>query len=319
MNKKVLVLAAIATAVLGMTAHADEKPKVAFITQSLENDSQAFAWKTFQAHADEYGFEVSVFEKDYDSQNGVAAIEQCIAQGYTAIAINPTDATALVPSIQEAMAEGVIVSLYSTELPDDMATTENRTFMCGSNDFLGGQIAAETLMEQFPDGVKVVEVGGQSGHAAQLLRHDGFFSTIDEDKVEVLDSKDCDEWSTDDAQAIMEDFIILYGDEIEAVFCHWDNGATGCINALADAGIEGVYVIGVDGNQTGYQQVKDGTQGLCVGQNFDKMTTDTLDAITAFINGEEDSFEWDTDQRNKWTAMDVVTAETIDDFPWPEW
>ena len=80
-----------------------------------------------------------------------------------------------------------------------------------------------------------------------------------------------------------------------------------------------MYVIGVDGNQTGYQQVKDGTQGLCVGQNFDKMTTDTFDAITAFLNGEEESFEWDTDQNNKWTAMDVVTAETIDDFPWPEW
>ena len=51
MNKKVLVLAAVATAAIGMTAHAEEKPKVAFITQSLENDSQAFAWKTMQAHA----------------------------------------------------------------------------------------------------------------------------------------------------------------------------------------------------------------------------------------------------------------------------
>ena len=318
MNRKLVVFAAVATAALGMVAHAEEKPKVAFITQSLENDSQAFAWKTMQAHADEYGFDVQVFEEDYDSQNGVAAIEQCIAQGYTAIAINPTDASALVPSMKEAMAEGVIVSLYSTELPDELANTDSRTFMCGSNDVLGGQIAAETLMAQFPDGVKVVEVGGQSGHAAQLLRHDGFFNTID-DSVEVLDSKDCAEWSTDDAQAIMEDFITLYGDEIEAVFCHWDNGATGVINALQDAGIEGVYVIGVDGNQTGYQQVKDGTQGLCVGQNFDKMTTDTFDCITAFLNGEEDSVEWDTDQRNLWTDMDVVTVETIDDFPWPEW
>ena len=318
MNKKVLVVAAVATAVLGMTAHADEKPKFAFITQSLENDSQAYAWKTMQAHADEYGFEVQVFEEDYDSQNGVAAIEQCIAQGYTAIACNPTDPTALVPAFKEAKEAGVIVSLYSSELPEGTNTIENRDFMCGTDDYLFGQIAADTLMEQFPDGVKVVEVGGQSGHAAQIGRHDGFFDEID-DSVEVLDSQDCAEWSTDDAQAIMEDFITKYGDDIQAVYCHWDNGATGCINALTDAGMEGIYVIGVDGNQTGYQQVKDGTQGLCVGQNFDKMTTDTFDCITAFLNGEEDSIEWDTDQRNLWTDMDVVTAETIDDFPWPEW
>lgn len=302
MKKRVLVLTAIAVAALGMLAHAEEKPKVAFITQSLENDSQAFAWSTMQAHAEEYGFEVALFEEEYDAQNGVAAIDQCIAQGYTAIAINPTDATALMPAMKEAMDEGIIVSLYSTELPEEFATTENRTFMCGSNDILGGQIAAQTLMEAFPDGVKVVEVGGQSGHAAQINRHDGFFGEIEGSNVEVLDSKDCDEWSTDDAQAIMEDFITLYGDEIEAVFCHWDNGATGVINALNDAGMEGVYVIGVDGNQTGYSQVKDGTQALCVGQNFDKMTTDTFDCITAFLNGEEDSVEWDTDQRNVWTG-----------------
>ena len=83
--------------------------------------------------------------------------------------------------------------------------------------------------------------------------------------------------------------------------------------------MEGIYVIGVDGNQTGYQQVKDGTQGLCLGQSFDQMTIDTFDAITAFLNGEEDSYDWDTENRNKWTAPDIVTAETLDDFPWPEW
>ena len=54
---------------------AEEKPKVAFITQSLTNASQAYAWTQFQKYADEYGFEVSVFEEDYDPQKGAAAID----------------------------------------------------------------------------------------------------------------------------------------------------------------------------------------------------------------------------------------------------
>ena len=38
--------------------------KVAFITQSLANPSQAYAWKLIQQYAADYGFEVTVF--DYD-------------------------------------------------------------------------------------------------------------------------------------------------------------------------------------------------------------------------------------------------------------
>lgn len=47
--------------------------------------------------------------------------------------------------------------------------------------------------------------------------------------------------------AIMEDFIVKYGDKIDAVFCHWDNGATGVINALENANMDGVYIVAVDG------------------------------------------------------------------------
>ena len=54
-----------------------DKIKVGFVTQSLTNASQAYAWTQFQKYAPEYGFEVTLFDEDYDSQNGVAAISTC--------------------------------------------------------------------------------------------------------------------------------------------------------------------------------------------------------------------------------------------------
>ena len=78
------------------------KIKVGFVTQSLTNASQAYAWTQFQKYAPEYGFEVTLFDENYDSQNGVAAISTCIAEGYTAICLNPTDPAALVPALKEA-------------------------------------------------------------------------------------------------------------------------------------------------------------------------------------------------------------------------
>lgn len=137
-------------------------------------------------------------------------------------------------------------------------------------------------------------------------------SAID-DSVTVLDSKDVAQWATEDAMAIMEDFISLYGDEIQAVFCHWDTGATGVIQALKNAGIEGVYVIGIDGCSVGYDQVREGTQALCIGQSFSQMTQDAFTCITKLMNGE--TLESDV----VWTEPDIVNAETIDNFPYPEW
>ena len=299
-------------ALAGVAAMAqEEEVKVAFITQALSNASQAYAWTQFQKYADDYGFTVTVFDEKYDAQNGVAAIGTCIAQGYTAICINPTDPSAIIPSLMEAQQAGVIVGLYSSELPDGY--TDYRDFMCGTDDVQCGQVAAQTLMEAFPEGCNVVEVGGQSGHSAQIKRHDGFVATIEGSNINMLDSRDCEAWASEDAMAIMEDFIVSYGDQIDAVYCHWDVGATGVIEALKNAGMEGVYVIGVDGCSVGYDQVKEGTQALCIGQSFSQMTQDAFDCITKLMNGEE--LENDV----VWTALDVVTAQTVDDYPYPEW
>lgn len=312
MKKLVALLLAVLMALAGVAAMAEEEEvKVAFITQALSNASQAYAWTQFQKYADDYGFTVTVFDEKYDAQNGVAAIGTCIAQGYTAICINPTDPSAIIPSLMEAQQAGVIVGLYSSELPDGY--TDYRDFMCGTDDVQCGQVAAQTLMEAFPEGCNVVEVGGQSGHSAQIKRHDGFVATIEGSNINMLDSRDCEAWASEDAMAIMEDFIVSYGDQIDAVYCHWDVGATGVIEALKNAGMEGVYVIGVDGCSVGYDQVKEGTQALCIGQSFSQMTQDAFDCITKLMNGEE--LENDV----VWTALDVVTAETVDDYPYPEW
>ena len=238
-----------------------------------------------------------------------------ISQGYTAICMNPTDPSALIPAIQEAKEAGIIIGLYSSELPEGFATTEYRDFMCGTNDVLFGEIAAQTLMEAFPDGCNVVEVGGQSGHAAQINRHDGFFNTID-DSINVLDAQDCQEWASEDAMAIMEDFITKHGSDIQAVYCHWDVGLTGCIEAMkasSDIDVANVYTIGVDGCAIGFDQVKEGTQSLCIGQSFTQMTIDAFDCITKIMNGE--TLETDV----VWTEPQIITADTINDYPYPEW
>ena len=86
-----LLLVLVMTLAFMATATAEGEVKVAFITQSLANASQAYAWTQFQKWAPDYGFTVQVFDEDYNAENGDRAIHQAIADGYDAICINPTD------------------------------------------------------------------------------------------------------------------------------------------------------------------------------------------------------------------------------------
>ncbi len=291
-------------------APAEGATKVAFVVQDMSNESQSYSCRIMEKMAPEFGFEFSYYDQAGDAQKCVEAISTCIAQGVDAIIINPSGPKAVVPALMEAKDAGIIVGLFSSDLAPE--SQQYRDFFCGTNDTMAGEQAAKALIDAFPDGCNVVEVGGQSGHDAQVKRTDGFKAGIEGSKVNLLASQNCDAWATEDCMAIMEDFIVKYGEQINAVFCHWDNGATGVINALKNAGIEGVYVVAVDGCSAGYDQVKAGTQAVCIGQSFSNMVAKSLECVKAIKAGE--SFEV-----INWIPLDTVTIENVDTLPYPEW
>lgn len=284
--------------------------KIGWIVQDMANESQSYACRIAEEKAAELGLNFTSYDQAGDAQKATDAISTCIAQGVDAIIINPADPQAVVPALMEAKEAGIVVGLFSSDLAEE--SQQFRDFFCGTNDTMAGEQAAEAIINQFPDGCNVVEIGGQSGHDAQVKRSDGFKAGLEGSNITVLDSKNCDAWATEDSMAIMEDFIVKYGEEIDAVFCHWDNGATGVINALENANTEGVYIVAVDGCSAGYDQVKAGTQAVCISQSFSNMVAQSLACAQAAVNGE--SFE-----EINWIPLDTVTAENVDSLPYPEW
>ena len=284
--------------------------RAAFVTQAMSNESQAFSWREFQRLAPEYGFEMRVFAGENEPQVEVAGIDQAIAEGYDAIFINPSSIESIIPAITRAKQAGIIVGMFSSLLPEQYWHLMD--FFCGSDDFLGGEQAGEFVSRQFPQGANFVEVGGQAGHDAQIKRRDGFRAGI-ASNIRILDSQNAPTgWNTHEALAIMEDFIVRYGNQINGVWCHWDNGASGVIQALQNAGRTDVFVIGVDGNRTGYAQVRAGTQALSVGQSFTNMAEASLRNARTMLQG-------GSVEKINWIPLDMVTRDTINNFVEPDW
>jgi len=283
--------------------------RAAFVSQALSNPSQKFSWDEFQRLAPDYGFEMHVFAGESESAVEVAGIEQAIAEGYDAIFINPSSIEAIIPALRQAKDAGLIVGMFSLELPQEYQYL--RDFFCGSDDYFGGILAGQFVSDQFPDGANFVEVGGQDGHPVQVMRSEGFRAGIASNIIE-LDARNCpNSWSGIEALAIMEDFIVKYGKKIDIVWCHWDNGASAVIEAVQAAGYKPgsgpgeIFIIGVDGNSTGYQQVKDGIQALSIGKDWTNMARKSLENARIMLEGGT------VDAHND-IPMDMVTLEALD-------
>jgi len=285
---RVLAIGLVLLALLAFGAGAQAKMvKAAFIISNAANESQAFSAKQFLKFGAQYGFDMYTYDAKGDSQAESQIVTNCIAQKFKVIFLNPNDISAIVPSIIKAKAAGIVVGMFSSDLAPE--NQKYRDFFAGVNDTMAGQQAGQAFIKAFPQGAKIVEIGGQAGHDAQIKRHDGFNGDkgIKGSKIQVLDYKACQQWATDMAQAIMEDDITQFGDQIQGVFVHWDNGATGVIEAAKAAGLKNLFIVGVDGNRAGYYQVQSGAQAVSIAQDFVLMTNTDLKLAQQVVAGKK--------------------------------
>ena len=292
------------------TTDGEALPKVAFIPGDMANESQAFSAKMFEKHAAEYGLEVVILDGKADANVQAQAVTNAAAQGIVAIYVNPNDINAIIPSLMAAKEAGVIVGMFSSDVPEGYEDV--RDFFVGVDDNMAGEAAAQAFLNAFPDGANIIEIGGQAGHDAQIKRHDGFNSALEGTNINVMDYKACEQWQTAMALAIAEDMIVKYGDEIDGVFCHWDNGATGVIEAFNAAGLEGKFIVGVDGNRAGFEQVRSGDQAASIAQNFETFAMKAMELTRDILDGK-------TIEPVNFIPLDIVTLDNIDTFTTPEW
>src|SRR4029077_1256076 len=219
-----------------------------------------------------------------------------------------------VPATKAAIEKGVVVCL-SMGPPADNAQ-DGSTCSVRVDDLLGGQTAATAIQNAFPNGATGVEIGGQAGHVAANNRHQGFSDAIKGKNLTVLEYKNPQAWDTAQAQAIAEDMITKYGDKIQFIFCHWDNGATGVINALKNVKepwAQKVMIVAVDGNKTGFDQVKSWPNYISIAQNAETITSKVMEESMLFIKKDPAAL------KKNIIPFDIISKETIDKFSVPEW
>ena len=260
-------------------------PKVAFIPQSLDDQSQYTIWQELFQLAPGLDIEISVYDGQNSPETQFRAITTAIASGYDAILLSPVHVESALPAIRRAVEEGIAVGMLLYDLP--RADQRLRSFYIGFDDFMGAEQAGLFVTENFPDGAGFVEIGGLQDSREQIERHDGFRAGIygaDPPIVEIASRNTPVGWSEHEALAIIRDFITRYRVSIDIVFCQWDVAAAAVMDTFQTYGIGDIYVIAFGGFGD-FDPEQLGENAIAVLRNYAEMAAVAIEYISTILQG----------------------------------
>ncbi len=265
MNTPKVVAAALILA-FGM-ALAQDPVIVGLITKTETNPFFVKMREGAQAKTEELGAELLTAAGSFDGDNEaqVTAIENMVNAGATGILITPSDTSAIVPAIERAREQGVIVIALDTPTEPQSATdalfaTDN--FQAG---LLIGQYAKAVMGDTEP---VVATLDLAPGISVGTLRHNGFMAGYgladvtaetpeQTNSPEVVCSQDTQGDQTQ-GQTAMENCLTANPD-INLVYTINEPAAFGAYTAIRNAGLEDqITVVSVDGGCAGVRGVVDG-------------------------------------------------------------
>jgi len=293
MKRKVIMLLGIAIVIAllisacSTTADEDKEPTSEEITiglslSTLNNPFFVTLKDGAQAAADAAGITLVVVDSQDDPATEAANLEDLIEQGVDAILINPTDADAIVPSIEKANEAGIPVFTI-----DRGASGGEVVSHIASDNVAGGAMAGEFLCGVLEGAGKVVELEGIAGSSAARDRGEGFNGEMADNcsDVEIV-ARQTANFNRSEGLTVFEN-ILQAEPDISGVFAHNDEMILGAIEAAKAAGREGIIFVGFDAVDDAVAAVNDGRLAATVAQQPAEMGRLGVEQAVAFLGGQQ--------------------------------
>lgn len=249
----------------------DRPLKIGFVMKTLVNEY----WSTVKegienevARMQEAGISVEVDiqagASDSDKEGQLAILRSMINSKYDVIVVCPISDANLTPGIEEAIAADIPIVSMNTYFDSDPYVP----YYIGASFFAQGQVAAEWIAKNNPNGGKVAVIMGLADAASSIGCTDGFKSWVETNTnsgLEIVDIQSAD-WDRVRAQDITAT-LLKQNPDLKAIFCLNDVMAIGSVEAVKQAGkLDQVKVIGRDGNSEAIESIKNKELSATVGQ-----------------------------------------------------
>ncbi|MBN1763751.1 MAG: D-ribose ABC transporter substrate-binding protein [Sedimentisphaerales bacterium] len=280
------------------------KQKIGIVISTLNNPWFVVLGDTSKRHAEELGYQATVFDSQNDTARETSHFENIIASGYQAIIFNPTDADASIINVKRAKKAGIPVFCIDREINSN----EDATAQILSDNYSGCVAIGEYFVKEMGDKGKYIELLGLLGDNNTFNRSNGFHFVVDKYEGLEMVAQQTAGFDRTKAFDVMNTLLQEHPD-IDAVFCGNDAMAMGAYQALVGAGkADTVKVFGFDGAADVLESISEG-KIKATGMQFPKrMARTAVEYADAYIKGKRD-FEQKIP-----VPVELVTIENIDTY-----
>lgn len=233
-------------------------------------------------------------------------LEDAINMGADLIILLPAEAAGCAPILERCKEENIPILVVNSQTDN---TDELATSYVGSDDVQAGEMMADFVVEQLPEGGGYGHLQGIIGNSAQIQRGEGLHKVLDaNDKWALLDGcEQTAEWQAEKAVKFAEDWLAKYGEGLNAIICDNDDMSSAVQTAMNAAGRSDIVCIGVDGNAGPLAMVKAGELKATVYQ-------DGAGQVVGAINLIKDIKEGKEVEKNVTVPFVLVTSENVDQY-----
>ncbi len=274
----------------GQDSDRHQGPRIALVMKTLNNPFFISMQKGAEEAAERLGVNliVQAAEREVDVEKQMQIIENLIQTRVDAICVAPSGSKEIIPAIAKANEAGIPVLVVDTRVDAQAAKEAGiqiATFI-GSDNYEGGRIAGEYLVQLFNGKAKVAILEGIPGHETGDARLRGFLYAIkDEPGIEVVASQPAN-WERDQGFNVFQNILQAHPD-VQALFACNDMMALGAVEAIAAAGKTGeIVVIGFDAVEDARKAIAEGKMEASVAQFPYEMGKTAVETAVKILNGE---------------------------------
>jgi ribose transport system substrate-binding protein len=238
--------------------------------------------------------------EETDIEGEIRILEAQISAKVDAIAVAPSQAAQVQPTLQKAVDAGIPVILIDTDIP---GFTGKKAFV-GTDNEKGGELAGDFISKKLQKGDEVAIIRGAAGDPVHNVREQGAEKMFTAAGINVVAVQPADS-DRAKGQSVAENLLTAHPN-LKAIYATNDEMALGAANAAKTAGKK-LIIVGFDASPNGLQAIKSGDLTASVAQFPTKIgELGTLTAakvargetVDAFVN----------------TGVQVVSSDNLSDF-----
>lgn len=231
--------------------------------------------------ADLFGATLHVVDAEDRDDKQLSDILGFIEKQVDAIIVNPTNSETIVPGIELANAKGIPVFCVDRKVSGGEIVS-----LVASDNYAGGQLAADIMAKWLKGKGMVVELEGIPGASVTKDRGAGFNAELRKYPGIKVVARESAQFSREQAKQIIKQ-LQRKNVQFDAVFAHNDNMILGVVDELGKDGSLNKILIGFDGIRQALDAVRSGELVATIVQVPKRMGHMVVAEAVSYLRGEE--------------------------------